>query len=894
MLRGLGSDVQAGLTGREAADRLAVHGANLLRRVARRSRLGILAAQFRDVVVALLAVAAVVSFAFGQIAEGVAIVVVLLLNATIGFVTELRAARSVESLRTLGRVTTTVRRDGAPRRVPAEELVVGDVALVEGGDVVTADLRVVEASRLEADESALTGESVPVGKSVTPLPADTPLADRTNMLFKGTAITQGSGVAVVVATGMDTELGRISSLVQEAQGEATPLQVRLDRLGRRLVWVTAIVAVLVVAAGLAGGQELSLTLRTAIALAVAAIPEGLPVVATLALARGVLRMARHQALVERLSAVETLGSTNVILTDKTGTLTENRMTVQTIELPTGPVAASTWRRPDEAHRPGLLRALRVGALCNDATLGGPPAEDGGPGAAHGPTGDPMEVALLEAADAAGLTRTALTEEYPRTRIEAFDPAKKMMATVHRHDEAFLVAVKGAPEAVLNACSQVTTETGVAGLDHAARERWHLRVDRLAAEGMRMLALAERTADRADEDPYQALTLIGLVGLLDPPRRGVDAAVRACREAGIRVVMVTGDHLRTGEAIAHRIDLIRPGDTVVTGSDLRPAGEFGPDGRDRLHRAAVVARASPEQKIDLLALHQEAGDVVAMIGDGVNDAPALSRADIGVAMGRRGTDVAREAADMILRDDRFATIVTAVEQGRTIFDNIRRFVVYLITCNLSEILVVGIAALAGGPLPLSPIQILFLNLVTDVFPALALGLGSSSSDVLRRPPRPTAEPVLTGAHWRGITGYAAIISGATLAALALALNPLDMPGPQAVTVSFLTLGFAQLWYVLNTADVTSGTLVNEVSRNRWIWAAFALCTVLLLAGVYLPVLSDVLSAVDPGPRGWAVIVVMSLVPLAVGRAMHRLRRRGAPGGPGAGRRSEPASARPGGR
>lgn len=877
MARELGTDVQAGLTAPEAAERLAADGPNALRRVARRGWFSIVAAQFRDVVVGLLAVAAVVSFAFGHVAEGVAIVVVLLLNAAIGFVTELRAARSVESLRTLGQLTTTVRRDRTARRVPAEDLVVGDVVLVEGGDVVTADLRLVEASRVEADESALTGESVPAGKSIGAVAEDAPLADRTNMVFKGTAITQGSGVGLVVATGMDTELGRISSLVEESQGEATPLQIRLDRLGRRLVWVTAVVAALVVAAGLLGGQDFSLTLRTAIALAVAAIPEGLPVVATLALARGVLRMARRQALVERLSAVETLGSTNVILTDKTGTLTENRMTVEAVELPTGPVPASAWQRAKAPHSPGLLRALRIGALCNDATLGEPPGGEGGE--VHGPTGDPMEVALLEAAAAGGLSRDRLKQEYPRARTEAFDPARKMMATVHRHDGTFLVAVKGAPEAVLTVCARVVSETGAEELDQAARERWHTRVDQLAAEGLRMLAVADRNADRVDEDPYSGLTLIGLVGLLDPPRQGVAAAVRSCRAAGIRVVMVTGDHLRTGEAIGHRIDLIAPGDTVVTGAELRPPGQLAPAERERLRRAAVIARASPEQKIDLLALHQEAGDIVAMIGDGVNDAPALSKADIGVAMGRRGTDVAREAADMILRDDRFDTIVTAVEQGRTIFDNIRRFVIYLLTCNLSEILVVGLAALAGGPLPLLPIQILFLNLVTDVFPALALGLGSSSSDVLRRPPRPTAEPVLTGGHWQGITGYAAVISGATLAALVLATAWLDMPAPQAVTVSFLTLGFAQLWYVLNTADVTSGTLVNEVSRNRWIWAALALCTVLLLGGVYLPVLSDVLSAVNPGLSGWGVIAVMSLVPLAAGRAMHRLRRRGTSDGPG---------------
>ena len=875
----LDTDAQHGLTPQEAADRLATNGPNLLRSVARRGWLRILLAQFRDLVVALLGAASVISFAFGEVAEGVAIVVVIALNATIGFVTELRAVRSVEALRRLGQVTATVRRGGEVCRVPAEDLVVGDVLLAGAGDVVSADVRLLEVSRLEADESTLTGESVPVPKSVEPVPVDAPLGDRTSMLFKGTAITQGSGVGVVVGTGMGTELGRISSLVQQADGELTPLQARLDRLGRRLIWVTAGVAAVVVVAGLVGGQGVSLTLRTAIALAVAAIPEGLPVVATLALARGMLRMARRNALIERLSAVETLGSTNVILTDKTGTLTENRMTVTMVELSTGPVEASAWRDPGDSPPPHLLRALRIGALCNDASLGahgdGRTDQDG-TGQDGAATGDPMEVALLEAAAAAGLPQSHLREQQPRVRTEAFDPAKKMMATVHRDGGALLVAVKGAPEAVLRVCSRVATADGDADLDEAARRRWLERVDALAADGLRILALADRTTHDADEDPYTGLTLVGLVGLLDPPRQDVPEAVRACRKAGIRVVMVTGDHVRTGQAIGERIGLLGPGDTAVPGSEIRPSAQLSPADRDRLRQAVVIARASPEQKIDLLTLYQERGDIVAMIGDGVNDAPALSKADIGVAMGQRGTEVAREAADMILRDDRFGTIVAAIEQGRTIFDNIRKFIIYLLSCNLSEILVVGLATVVGGPLPLLPLQILFLNLVTDVFPALALGLGASAGDVLRRPPRHPSEPVLTGAHWRRITGFAALIGAASLGSLAGAITWLDMSGTQATTVSFLTLAFAQLWHVLNAADPASGVLVNEVTGNRWVWGAIVLCTGLLLAGVYVPGWSDALAVVDPGPRGWLLIGAMSLVPLVVGRAAHAFGRR-APGG-----------------
>jgi P-type Ca2+ transporter type 2C len=852
-VQALETDPLAGLQTEEALRRLARHGPNELEAIRRRSAWQVLMEQFRSLVVALLGVAAAISFGFGQVAEGVAILVVLGLNAVIGFTTEMRAVRSMEALRELGRMSSRVRRDGLTSYVPAEEIVPGDIVLLEGGDVVTADVRLVRASLLEADESMLTGESVPVGKALDVLPMDTVIADRSNMLFKGTSITRGSAVGIVVATGMGTELGRISALVQEADAERTPLEKRLNEFGRRLVWLTLAITTVVAVSGVLVGRDLLQTVQAAIALAVAAVPEGMPVVATLALARGMLRMARRNVLIERLSAVETLGSTNVILTDKTGTLTENRMTVVQVSTPGDDslprdveLSAGKVQEGD-----GLLRrALLTGALCNDASL----LTDGG-------VGDPLEVALLDAARVLGLQGSEIQETMPRIGEEAFDPSVRMMATFHRVDGSSLVAVKGAPEAVLNACTRIAGDQSDRQLDESLKQAWLIRSAELAAEGLRVVAVADKSTSTENSPPYEGLTMIGLLGLADPPRGEVRDSIRSCRQAGIRVLMVTGDHAETAKSVAVAVGLDDDA-RVVTGRDLLATK---PE-RDILE-TDIFARIAPEQKLDILSMHQNAGHVVAMIGDGVNDAPALKQADIGVAMGKRGTEVAKQASDMVLLDDRFESIVHAVAQGRVIFENIRKFVVYLLSCNLSEILVVGLAALVSGPLPLLPLQILFLNLITDVFPALALGVGEGRSGTLLARPRVRNEAIVTTHHWRKIGAYGAVITAAVLAAFVLARTRLDMDYPHAVTVSFLTLAFAQLWHIFNMADEHSPVFRNEVARNRWVWSALGLCTALLVAGVYLPVLSDVLKVVDPGPQGWGLVIGMSLVPLLAGRLGH---------------------------
>ena len=627
-----------------------------------------------------------------------------------------------------------------------------------------------------------------------------------------------------------------------------------------------VIAAAIALAGALSGKSLLLALETAIALAVATVPEGLPIIATLALARGMHRMVRKNALVNRLSAVETLGATNILCADKTGTLTENRMSVEQIVLVDKTIHIDAF--PSQNTNASLRQVLTIGALCNNASLDH-----------EEEVGDPLEIALLRAIAPTDLNLETLATQHPRCQEHAFDSDLKMMATVHRTNAAqlsptpsYLVAVKGAPESVLASSTQELTDGEKTTLTQQGRQNWTEHARRLASEGLRVIAAAYKYVEDKNCLPYQGLTLAGLIALLDPPRKDVEKAVAECHKAGIRLIMITGDHPDTARNIAQRVGIAKKGKApVMLGEALETRDVTAIRADDPILATDIFARVSPKQKLSLITLHQKQGAIVAMTGDGVNDAPALKKADIGIAMGLRGTDVAREAADLVLQDDQLATITYAVAQGRTIFANIRNFVVYLLSCNLSEVLVISLATLVGAPLPLLPLQILFLNLVTDVFPALALGAGEGESSVMERPPRPPKQAIITRNHWRQIVFYGLTITAATLAAFAIALGPMALPTNAAVTVAFLTLAFAQLWHVWNLRRSDSGLFRNEITKNPFMWFALLLCCVFLWSAVYFTPMAAVLQTVSPNQQSWLLIGVCSIFPVAWWQTIAVIRR-----------------------
>ncbi|SFI79457.1 cation-translocating P-type ATPase [Celeribacter neptunius] len=881
ILTRLGVTADKGLAEPEVAKRRSQFGPN---RIASKQRVGLLTLLLRQLqspVVFLLAGAAVLAALFHEAAETIAIVIVLLINTLIGFFTEYKAARSIEGLQALETPKARVRRDGHDRMIASEELVPGDIVLLDAGDAVPADLRLIETANLQVNESTLTGESLAVDKSAAPVAAEARLADRHSMLYRGTSLTAGSALGVVTGTGLATEIGQVSELVAEAGTESSPIEKKLAHLSSQLVWATLVLTVLIAGIGILSGKDAFMMAEAAIALAVAAIPEGLPVVATLTLARGMWRMARQNALVEHLSAVEALGATTVILTDKTGTLTENRMSVRRVWLPSGEVGldgpldgittpgmatpglTTQGMTTDDAARPGesdaqLATLIEVAVLCNDAALEDAEAEG---------TGDPMEVALLRAGLTVGHARDSLLQRYPLLRKVAFDSTSKMMATIHRRGEDALYAIKGAPEAVLRNSDFISPEGQLAALKEEDRQLWLARAAELARHGLRVLACAAKAESGPEPAPYEALTFLGLIGLEDPARSDVPNAIAACHRAGIRVVMVTGDHAATARSIGQSVGLESAAENVVEGVEV---AKLTADGADNFARIGIFARVSPKEKLELVRAYQAAGEIVAMTGDGVNDAPALRQADIGVAMGLRGTDVARESSAMILLDDAFPTIVAAIREGRIIFGNIRRFAAYLLACNLTEVLVVGLAVLLSLPLPILPLQILYLNLITDVFPAFALALGEGESDVLERRPRPPQEPILGRPQWLRLGAQSLLMSAGVFGAMWLSPR-LGITPEATVTVTFLTLATAQLWQVFNMHAGTAPLIRNEITRNPWVWAALALCMILLLIPSYLPPLGAVLGLVAPDATMWMVVLSMSLLPTLIWQVVMLVRR-----------------------
>lgn len=858
-----------GLSEHKILERQKMFGRNTLISKKPISNWSIIVRQLKSIIVLLLFSAAAVSFFLEQWIEGISIIVVLLVNTLIGFVTEFKAIRSMEALKLIGRTKTNVLRNERAVAIDAEDLVPGDIVLLEAGDIVTADIRLLESSKLAADESILTGESVPVEKSIGSITKEVILAERTNMLSKGTALTRGSGVGVVVAIGMQTELGKIAKITQEAHEEVTPLEKRLDKLGQQLVWSSLVIGTFVTISGVLSGKSMLLMFKTAVALSVATIPEGLPIVATMALAKGMWRMAKKNALINRLSAVETLGATSVIFTDKTGTLTENKMTVRSYYVDKGSFEVKRKKGEETSsfmvdgqeidlnYSESLNKCLEVGSLCNNASFDSKASDFF--------LGDPMEVALLEVGNTFGISNDNLLKKYPELKEEAFDPSSRMMATYHNDREHIFVAVKGAPESVLKASTFILEDEETVLLDKDKFQLWQRRNQEMANDGLRVLALAYKLVECSEAPPYEDLIFLGLVGIADPARPEIKEVIQQCRLAGIRIVMVTGDQAGTAKKIAKDIQLIQDENCqIIYGDELGERALWDDELKSKLDSTVIFSRVSPQQKLDLIQYYQDQKYIVAMTGDGVNDAPALKKADIGVAMGQRGTQVAKEAADMVLKDDSFNSIISAIQQGRVIFSNIRRFVVYLLSCNISEVLVVSIAAVANAPLSLLPLQILFLNLVTDVFPALALGMGEGDKTYLELPPRETTEAVINKRKWWFIGGYGLIITASVLTAFFYALYRLNAGPESALTVSFLTLGFAQVVHVFNMKLSRSKFFYNEITRNPYIWGAITICTILLLGAVYFPGAGKILSLVQPTSTEWGLIIIFSLIPLIVGQ------------------------------
>jgi Ca2+-transporting ATPase len=899
----LESDLEQGLTVEQVRARQDQLGPNELKETPRRSFWRMLLDQFNQFLVLILIVAAVVSSFIGwtefnrtgeitEFIDAIAIMTIVILNAILGVIQEGRAEEALAALKKMSAPNAHVLRGGYTQTVPSRELVPGDVVILETGNYIPADVRLVESANLRIEEASLTGESVAVGKDARDaLPAETVLGDQHNMAFMSTVITYGRGQGLVVSTGMETEIGKIAEMIQSYEEEPTPLQVKLDQLGRTLGVITLAICALVGVIGVIRGTELAILFAqglaayfalpetlpnliemfmVAVSLAIAAVPEGLPAVVTISLAIGMQEMVRRNALIRKLPAVETLGSATAICSDKTGTLTQNEMTGVQMYVDRSLLnITGEGYKPDGEFRdngqavglqgyPGMRLLLRAGLLCNDSRLE-QVNEDGS--VQWRIAGDPTEGAFVVAAAKAGYVKDDLEAEYPRLSEIPFDSDRKRMTTFHpdpRYGD-FVAYMKGAPDVVLDLCKQVLEDGTMRPLTKERRSNILEQNEALAANALRVLGVAFRPLKAVPDNPQpddseHDFTFVGLLGMIDPARPEVAAAIKTARHAGIETVMITGDYPNTAVAIGKEIGLLREDDKSLTGSQLDQMDDAELEGI--VEDVAVYARVSPQHKVQIVDALKSKGHVVAMTGDGVNDAPALKRANIGVAMGITGTDVSKETAEMVLTDDNYASIVSAIEQGRVIYANIRKFVYYLLSCNMAEITILLVALLAGAPLPLVPIQLLVLNLITDGAPALALGVEKGDPDIMDLPPRPVNQPIINRDMVIGIVVQTVAISLAVLAAFRIGLEVNEV---HARTMAFATLSISELLRAYTSRSERYSLWAIGIFSNKWMQWAVLVSLVILLAIIYVPFLQPIFSTTTLTTQDWLIMLPLILVP-----------------------------------
>jgi len=868
-------DSSKGLSSKEVKTRLEKFGPNQLKESKGRTVWDMFFDQFKEVLVLILLISVIISIFLGEAGDAIVIAVILVLNATLGVVQEFKAEKSLAALKKMTVPDALVMRNGKPTKIKSNQLVPGDIVLLEAGDRIPADLRLFKVTDIKVQEAILTGESEPVEKNSNALEQDKiPLGDRKNMAFMGTTIIAGRGEGIVVATGMDTEMGEIAGMLEEGKREPTPLQQKLNIMGKKLGLLILMIVAIIILLGCIRGIEFFDMFLIGISLAVAAVPEGLPAVVTIVLALGVQRMIKKNVIIRQLPAVETLGATTVICSDKTGTLTQNQMTVKILALPdkTIEVEGEGYQPFGQFYHSGrtiqpsddltISLLLKGAVLCNNAIL-----QQNSDNQQWEIIGDPTEGALVVTSAKAGYQKKGLENEYPRIKELPFDSDRKRMSTIHRSpEESFIVFVKGAPDKVITQCKYYMENGKQKEFDDSAREKVFEQNKKLAASALRVLALAYRKLNDGEEnglnqklkneDIENDLIFLGLMAMIDPPRKEAIHSVDTCRKAGIQPIMITGDYSLTAKAIASQLGIYHSGDRIITGMDLENMTQ------EELEKVVlnttIFARVSPRHKRRIVRALQKNRQVVAMTGDGVNDAPALKESNIGVAMGITGTDVSKEASDMILMDDNFSSIVAAVEEGRKIYQNIKKFIQYLLSCNLGEILTIFCAILIGLPRPLIPIQILWVNLVTDGLPALALGLDPAEEDLMNQMPREPDEAIFSGKMGFNIFSQGIFIGAITLVAFILGIRNYSLEIGQ--TMAFATLSFSQLWQSLNSRSPRLSLIKLGILTNRYLILAILISGSLQLGVMLIPTFQQIFKVLPLNGYQWTVVILLSFSPI----------------------------------